>query len=237
MHRLFTLLIIGGPALMAFGASAAQRTDLAQFSLPWATEEKKKPPAPKTPPAPKAQPAPAPSAPSQAPVKTAPAETPKAQPAPPAVGAPAASQEAKTPESAGPGWAVNCRSRAGEKGLSCRMSQTVVAKNTRQRLTEVAFLVGPEAKTTEVLLQLPLGLYLPAGASYQVDGSAPQRLSIRACTRSGCYARAPVSPEILQALRNGKVLKIDFKDRAERPVTVPLSLEGFEAAYAKIESP
>lgn len=235
MHRLFTVLIIGGPALAlpALSATAAQQTgaqtDLAQFSLPWATEEKKKPPAPKTTPAPKTQPAPAPSTPTQAP--------PKAQPSPSAVGTPEASQEAKAPATAGPGWAVNCRSRAGEKGLSCRMSQRVVAKNSGQRLTDVAFLVGPEANTTEVLLQLPLGLYLPAGASYQVDANAPQKLSIRACTRSGCYARAPVSPETMQALRNGKQLKIDFKDRAERPVTVPLSLEGFEAAYAKIETP
>jgi len=244
MNRLVPILVVfPALSLIAFGGSgtygqeSGAQLQSVQFSLPWATEEKKKKtPEPKTPPAPKAQPAPAPSTPTQAPVAPAPAPAPKAQPAT-APATPKPTQDAKALEPAGPGWAVNCRSPAGEKGLSCRMSQTVLAKNSGRTLTDVAFLLTPEKKATEVLLQLPLGLYLPAGASYQVDENAPQRLRIRNCNRNGCYARASVSPEIMGALRKGKQLKIAFKDQAENPVTVPLSLDGLEAAYAKIQAP
>jgi invasion protein IalB len=40
---------------------------------------------------------------------------------------------------AGPGWAVNCKSEVNEKGLECRMSQTVVLKQSGQVLTNVTF--------------------------------------------------------------------------------------------------
>jgi invasion protein IalB len=246
MNRLIPVLVVlSALTLTAFGGSGtygqeSAQPQLVQFSLPWATEEKKAPER-KTPPAPKAPPAPTPSTPTQTPVTPAPTPSTPTQapvtPTPaPAPVTPKPPQDSKTREAAGPGWALNCRSQAGEKGLSCRMSQTVVAKNSGRTLTDVAFLVATEKKVTEVLLQLPLGLYLPAGASYQVDENAPQRLSIRNCNRNGCYARAPVSPEIMGALRKGKQLKIDFKDQAKKPITVPLSLEGFAAAYDKIQA-
>jgi invasion protein IalB len=144
---------------------------------------------------------------------------------------------AKKPAATGPGWAVNCSSQAGQKGLSCRMSQTVIARPSGRTLTNVAFLLDPENKNPEVLLQLPLGLYLPAGATYQVDENAAQRLSIRACDRNGCYARAPVLPETMSSLTKGKQLKIDFKNAAEKPISIPLSLDGFAFAYEKIQRP
>jgi invasion protein IalB len=216
-----TLLLMGFGAvyyLWPDGASDGHERSLRQFAqiaLPWATEEKKeparKPPSAPTPaPAPKAQPAPAPS------VQV---------------------EEENNPKAKGPGWAVNCTSQTEQKGLSCRMSQRVVARPSGRTLTDVAFLLAPESKSPEVVLQLPLGLYLPAGASYQVDESASQLLRIRACDRNGCYARAPVSRETLGSLRTGKQLKIDFKNLAEKPVSVPLSLDGFASAYEKIQRP
>jgi invasion protein IalB len=229
MNRL-VLFLVAFPALLLTGFGAvyylwpedasdgqqgASQRQFAQITLPWATEEKG---------------APAPKAPAT--------PTPTPVPAPKAQSAPAPSvqmEEGKEPQAAGPGWAVNCSSEAGQKGLSCQMSQTVVAKQSGRTLTNVAFLLSPESKNPEVLLRLPLGLYLPAGATYQVDENAPQRLSIRACDRNGCYARGPVSPESMGSLTKGKQLKIDFKNLAEESVSIPLSLDGFASAYEKIQ--
>jgi invasion protein IalB len=76
-------------------------------------------------------------------------------------------------------------------------------------------------------VQLPLGVLLTAGATFQVDDNTAQRLNFRACDRNGCYANAPVTPEMLATLKSGKQLKI----------TVPLSLNGFDDAYAKMQKP
>jgi invasion protein IalB len=137
----------------------------------------------------------------------------------------------------GPGWAVNCKSDARTKDLSCRMSQTIVAKETGRTLTNVAFIVPGPSETPELVLQLPLGLYLPAGVDYQIDKNTPRHLSFRMCNRNGCYAREVVSPELWNKLRTGKQIKIDFKDSSEKPVSIPVSLDGFAFAHDKIQRP
>jgi invasion protein IalB len=138
-------------------------------------------------------------------------------------------------QSAGPGWAVNCKSEATEQGLECRLSQTVVTRQGGQILTKATFLFAADKKSSEVIVQLPLGLFLPAGATIQVDDKAPQSLTFRACDRGGCYARSPVSAEMLAMLQKGKQLQVSFQNLEEDPIDVPLSLDGFPAAYSKIQ--
>ena len=153
--------------------------------------------------------------------------------------APTTAPQAKSPPAptAGPGWAVNCKSEASEKALECRMSQTVVLKQSGQVLTNVTFRLPSDTKKPEVVVQLPLGIFLPAGASFQVDENARQQLTIRACDRNGCYGNAPISSDVMATLKKGKQLKVSFQTLAEKPVTVPLSLDGFPESYAKIEKP
>jgi invasion protein IalB len=149
---------------------------------------------------------------------------------------PPASQPAPAAEK-GPGWAVNCKSEAKDKGLECRMSQTVVIKGSGQVLTNVTFRVPAETKTPEMIVQLPLGVFLSPGASYQIDTNPVQRLNYRACDRNGCFAIASVTPETLAVLKKGKQIKISFQNLAEKPITVPLSLDGFGEAYEKMLKP
>jgi invasion protein IalB len=160
------------------------------------------------------------------------ADTKPGQPDPSAAPAPATTE----PEPAqDPGWAVNCKSEAQETGLDCSLSQTVVLKQSGQVLTKVTFRVPGSANKPEVIIQLPLRLYLPAGATFQVDEGTPQRLTFRACDRSGCYAQSEISSEVLAKLRGGKQLTVSFKNLAEKDISVPLSLNGFGDAYAKVE--
>jgi invasion protein IalB len=94
----------------------------------------------------------------------------------------------------------------------------------------------PTDKTaTELIVQLPLGLYLPSGTTVKVDEGTSQRLNFRACDRNGCYAMAPVSSTLLQTMRNGERLLVSFQNLEQKPIDVPLSLDGFDEAYAKID--
>ncbi len=140
------------------------------------------------------------------------------------------------PQSPGPGWAINCRSAAQEKALSCRLSQRVVMQGSGQLLTQVTFLLPTDTQTPQLAIQLPLGVLVPAGASIQVDENPAQRLRFRTCDRGGCYAEAALSPELLGQLRKGSKLTIAFKNLAEKTISLPLSLGGFEEAYAKAQN-
>lgn len=159
-----------------------------------------------------------------------------AQATPPAA-TPPAGQTAQTPQApkAAPGWAVNCKSGSKDKALDCRLSQTVVTRN-RQTLANVTFHFPPSPQKPEIIVQLPLGVLLPAGATVQVDENSAQQLTFRACNRNGCYAQAPLSPEVLAQLRKGKQVNVAFKSLAEKEVKVPLQLDGFGDAYAKVPS-
>ena len=97
-----------------------------------------------------------------------------------------------TAQTKGPGWAVNCKSEAKEKELECRMSQTVVLKQSGQILTNMTFRIPADTKKPEIIVQLPLGVFLAAGATVQVDENPPQRINYRACDRSGCFAILPL---------------------------------------------
>jgi invasion protein IalB len=132
-----------------------------------------------------------------------------------------------------PGWAVNCKSAPNDKGLECRLSQTIVTQNG-QVITDVTFRIPADKKEPEAIVRLPLGILLSAGATLQVDDKAPQNLTFRTCDQNGCYARMSVSPEILATIQKGKQLQVSFQNLAEKSITVPLSLTGFSDAYGKI---
>ena len=84
------------------------------------------------------------------------------------------------------------------------MSQTVVLKQSGQILTNITFRIPADTKKPEIIVQLPLGVFLAAGATVQVDENPPQRINYRACDRSGCFAIAPLTPEILAVLKKGE---------------------------------
>jgi invasion protein IalB len=132
---------------------------------------------------------------------------------------------------------MRCKSQAKDKELECGISKTVVEKQSGQVVTNVTLRMSADTKQPKISIRMPLRLYLPAGASYQVDENTPQALNFKACNRKGCYAQTTVTPETLAALKKGKQLTIGFETLARKPIKVPLSLSGFEDAYDKLQGP
>ena len=85
------------------------------------------------------------------------------------------------------------------------------------------------------LVQLPLGLNLPAGAKLQVDDGKVVDLQVQTCEARGCYASTPIAPELLAALKSGKQLKVSFQNLAKETISIPMPLADFAAAYDKIK--
>jgi len=85
------------------------------------------------------------------------------------------------------------------------------------------------------LVQLPLGLNLPAGARLQVDDGKVVEMQIQTCENRGCYASTPIAPELLAALKSGKQLKVSFQNLGKEVISIPMPLSDFAAAYDKIK--
>jgi invasion protein IalB len=168
---------------------------------------------------------------AQAPKKAAPT-APAHTPTPAASPSPSEQQAAQPPV---PGWASRCSSASREAPLECAIEETAVLTKTGQLIVLVNIRVTSDTRQPVALVQLPLGLNLPAGAKLQVDDGKAIDLQIQTCENRGCYTNTPVSPELLSELKSGKQLKIAFQNLNQEVITIPMPLADFAAAYEKIK--
>jgi invasion protein IalB len=150
--------------------------------------------------------------------------------------APAAAPQAETasPTAASPGWPARCTSASRDAPLECAIEQTAILTKTGQLVVLVNIRVPSDTHTPVALVQLPLGINLPAGARLQVDDGKAVDLQIQTCENRGCYASSPLAPDALAALRSGQQLKVSFQNLAKETITIPMPLADFAAAYDKI---
>jgi invasion protein IalB len=161
--------------------------------------------------------------PPAAPTPATPA-TPQADPAPPPASTPAP-----------PSWAARCSSASRDAPLECAMEQTAVLTKTGQLIILVNIRVPSDSHLPVILVQLPLGLNLPGGAKLQIDDGKTTDLQIQTCENRGCYAGAPIAPDLLAAMKSGKQLKLSFQNLAKETIAIPMPLADFAAAYDRIK--
>lgn len=148
---------------------------------------------------------------------------------------PAQAKEAQSkPAEANP-WAVNCSSGSATGELQCQVSQNLTEAKTGQRVLTVTVRRDSGNGSLAMLLALPHGLFLPSGASYQVDQGQKTVIAIQTSDQNGAYAATPLSPELVKTMKSGTNLNIGMELVTRKPVTIPVSLAGFTAAIAKLE--
>jgi invasion protein IalB len=151
-----------------------------------------------------------------------------AQPAPQAEAAPANAPAA-------PSWVARCTSASRDAPLECAIEQSAVLSKTGQLIVLVNIRVPSDTHTPIAVIQLPLGLNLPVGAKLQVDDGKTSDLQIQTCEARGCYTNVPLSPDMLAAMKSGKLLKVSFQNMGKETITIPMPLADFPAAYDKIK--
>ncbi len=168
----------------------------------------------------------------QAPKAKSPARAAQTTPAP-AAGSQAEATAANTPPP--PGWVARCSSVSRDAPLECAIEQTAVLTKTGQLIILINIRVPSDTHAPVAIIQLPLGLNLPVGARLQVDDGKTSDLQIQTCEARGCYANAPITPDMLAAMKSGKQLKVSFQNLAKEVITIPMPLADFAAAYDKIK--
>jgi invasion protein IalB len=132
-----------------------------------------------------------------------------------------------------PTWAMNCGNTP--QGLDCRAVQSLFLKNTGQRLLSVVVHVPADTKKPVLLMQLPLGVYLPSGATLQIGKSEAKSVAFKSCDQFGCIAEYPITEAEIAAISKGSDLTITMQNLRKEPVTVTVPSLGFAAAYAKVK--
>jgi invasion protein IalB len=155
----------------------------------------------------------------------------------PPAAAPAAPPQAEaTPAGPpAPGWVARCSSASRDAPLECAIEETAVLSKTGQLIILVNIRVPSDTHTPIALVQLPLGLNLPAGAKFQVDEGKSVDLQVQTCENRGCYASTVIAPDVLTALKSGKQMKVSFQNLGKETISIPMPLADFAAAYDKIK--
>lgn len=133
-------------------------------------------------------------------------------------------------------WAVNCSSGSATTELQCQVSQNLTEAKTGQRVLTVTVRRDNGNGSLAMLLALPHGLFLPSGASFQIDQGQKTTIAIQTSDQNGAYAATPLSADLIKAMKSGTNLNIGMESVTRKPVTIPVSLAGFTAAVAKLDS-
>jgi invasion protein IalB len=133
-------------------------------------------------------------------------------------------------------WSVNCASGANAAAMECQMSQNLTESKTGQRVLTVTIRKQPKDGALAMLLALPHGLFIPAGATYQIDGGEKKTVAIQTSDQNGAYAAVPLNADLIKVLKTGTNLNIGMESVTRNPVTIPVSLNGFTLAIDKLDA-
>ncbi|MBC01236.1 MAG: invasion associated locus B family protein [Rhodobacteraceae bacterium] len=148
---------------------------------------------------------------------------------------PALAQTAEGASSGEPAqnWVVQCGEETPKR---CRVVQNIVMQKTNQRLLTVVVEPREGAPNHALVLALPHGVFLPAGATVKVDEGEPSPMVIQTSDANGAYAGMAISDELLASLKKGTQLTVAFKTAQRQDIAVPVTLIGFTAAYTQLGS-
>ncbi len=140
----------------------------------------------------------------------------------------------KPPQPAVNAWQINCGSTTDPNKLECQMLQNLTETKTGQRVLTVTIRKQGADGQRGMIFMLPHGIFLPAGATYQVDQGEKVAAVIQTADQNGSYVAVPLGEALVGALKKGTTLNVGMETANRSPVTLPVSLTGFAATYDKL---
>lgn len=136
-------------------------------------------------------------------------------------------------------WGKVCekspKDKDGKQGEVCYLFQNVSNKESGKMVMQVRIGIAPEKKQPVLIVTLPLGVLIPPGAAFIVEGSEPLKMPFLACAPEGCTTVGQLlSKELLAAMKKGDkaVIRVALLNR--KVLTLPVSLKGFTRANAAL---
>ncbi|MEX2482603.1 MAG: invasion associated locus B family protein [Gammaproteobacteria bacterium] len=133
-------------------------------------------------------------------------------------------------------WTVRCEEVTNDDEQECIMYQNLVLRTGGQPVLQLSVGLAPPDNLPTAVLNLPLGIYLPPGIGIRIDSAAQARFPVERCDPDGCQAVMKLRDKTVAELRQGSKLEIEFHDSERAPLHMPLSLDGFGAAFDAISA-
>ncbi len=139
-------------------------------------------------------------------------------------------------------WEVRCeRADQGQSDspLICELVQATSMQGAAQPVTQIA--VGRPAPGADLamVVQLPLGLWLPSGGRLDLgEEGGIHEIALLRCLPAGCIGELALTEAMQQALSDAAQTDsaLEFEMQAGTPARVPVVHDGFAAALAALEA-
>lgn len=89
---------------------------------------------------------------------------------------------------------------------------------------------GQESRLLAVAA-VPLGVLLPFGLTWQIDGAKPIRVPYMLCDPTSCATQLVINEQYVNSLKKGNKLKLTAKNRQNQDLTIEIDLAGFTSTY------
>jgi invasion protein IalB len=152
-----------------------------------------------------------------------------AAPATPAAPADGAAAAPAAPANPGQNWLKVCDPIDGGK-QACIMRQVVVANGQFLGSFLLRDDPGQESRLLAVAA-VPLGVLLPFGLTWQIDGGKPIRVPFMLCDPQSCATQLVINEAYVNSLKKGGVLKLTAKNRQNKDLVIDITLAGFTTVY------
>jgi invasion protein IalB len=113
---------------------------------------------------------------------------------------------------------------------ACIMRQVVVANNQFLGSFLLRDDPGQESRLLAVAA-VPLGVLLPFGLTWQIDGGKPIRVPFMLCDPQSCATQLVINEAYVNSLKKGGKLTLTAKNRQNQDLIVEINLAGFTAVY------
>lgn len=143
--------------------------------------------------------------------------------------APAAAEGAAAPAAPAQNWLKVCDPIDGGK-QACIMRQVVVANGQFLGSFLLRDDPGQESRLLAVAA-VPLGVLLPFGLTWQIDGGKPIRVPFMLCDPQSCATQLVINEAYVNSLKKGGVLKLTAKNRQNKDLVIDITLAGFTSVY------
>ena len=133
-------------------------------------------------------------------------------------------------------WIYQCGGE-GLKDDQCFIMQNIFIQESGLKLLGVAAGYLGADDSPWLFFILPLGVDLPAGMVFNVDGGEEIKTPIRICMPDGCKASITLDKKLIWALKKGKQAKVAFLDgNTQKQITVGVSLAGFSRGFGALRA-
>jgi invasion protein IalB len=131
-------------------------------------------------------------------------------------------------------WIVRCETKPGPPVLKvCEMVQFTQLKGQQGVLTQIVLGKPVRGQPIKLVIQVPTSSWLPTGVKLLAsEKDSGVHAEFKWCVPNGCIAQVDIKDDAVRRFRTTtEAGKLQFKDAAQRDISLPVSFKGFGTAY------